>query len=78
MVVLPEGSEIAFVGQVAGNPEMVEVRWHGESVWLFAIDFEERAKFESPSSDIPPLARAISVGAGRPIVSARFEGLESL
>jgi hypothetical protein len=67
MVKLPEGSEIALVGPVAGHPEMVEVRWDGESVWLFAIDFEARTKFESPTSDdIPPLARATSVGAGTP------------
>ena len=66
MVVLPEGCEIAFVGQVAGHPEMVEVRWDGESVWLFAIDFEARAKFESPTSDLPPLARATSDRAGTP------------
>src|SRR5260221_5300625 len=67
MVLLPEGCEIAFLGHVAGHPEMVEVRWDGESVWLFAIDFEARAKFESPSSDdVPPLARATSVGAGAP------------
>ena len=67
MVVLPEGSEIALVGPVAGHPEMVEVRWDGQSVWLFAIDFEERTNFESPASDdTPPLARATSVGAGTP------------
>jgi len=64
MVVLPEGCEISFVGQVAGHPEMVEVLWDGKSVWLFAIDFEARAKFESTTSELPPLARATSVGAG--------------
>ena len=65
MVKLPEGTEIALVGPAAGHPEMVEVRWDGQSVWLFAIDFEARTKFESPSGDeIPPLARATSVGAG--------------
>ena len=67
MVKLPEGTEIALVGPVAGHPEMVEVRWDGQSVWLFAIDFEARTKFESLGSDeIPPLARATSVGAGTP------------
>jgi hypothetical protein len=44
MVVLPEGCEIALVGQVAEYPEMVEVSWNGQSVWVFAIDFEERTK----------------------------------
>ena len=29
MVMLPEGCEIALVGQVAGHPEMVEVSWNG-------------------------------------------------
>ena len=67
MVKLPEGSEIALVGPVAGHPEMVEVRWDGQSVWLFAIDFEARTNFESPTSaEIPPLAKATSVGAGTP------------
>ena len=67
MVKLPEGSEIALVGPAAEHPEMVEVSWKGQSVWLFAIDFEERTKFESPTSDgTPPLARATSVGAGTP------------
>ena len=65
MVKLPEGCEIALVGPVAGHPEMVEVRWDGQSVWLFAIDFEARTNFESTTSDdTPPLARATSVGAG--------------
>ena len=54
MVVLPEGCEISLVGQVAGHPELVEVRWDGQTVWLFAIDFEARTKFESPSSDATP------------------------
>ena len=67
MVKLPEGSEIVLVGPVAGHPEMVEVRWDGQSVWLFAIDFEARTNFESTTSDdTPPLARATSVGAGTP------------
>ena len=67
MVKLPEGSEIALVGPVVGHPEMVEVRWNGQSVWIFAIDFEARTKFEAPDSDDrPPLARAKSVGAGTP------------
>ena len=65
MVVLPEGCEITLVGQVAGHPEMVEVRWDGQSVWLFAVDFEARTKFEAAGSeDRPPLARATSAGAG--------------
>lgn len=62
MVQLPEGSEIVLVGPVAAHPEMVEVRWDGQSVWLFAIDFEAR----TTSDDAPPLARATSVGAGTP------------
>ena len=67
MVKLPAGSEIALVGPAAGHPEMVEVRWDGQSVWLFAIDFEARTKFEAPNSDdTPPLARATSVGVGAP------------
>ena len=67
MVVLPEGCEISLIGQVAGHPEMVKVRWGSQTVWLFAIDFEARTKFEAPSSDdLPPLARATSVGAGTP------------
>ena len=67
MIKLPEGSEIALVGPAAGHPEMVEVRWDGQSVWLFAIDFEARTNFESPTSaEIPPLAKATSVGAGTP------------
>jgi hypothetical protein len=67
MVKLPEGSEIALVGPVAGHPEMVEVSWNGQSAWIFAIDFEARTNFEAPNSgDRPPLARAKSVGAGTP------------
>ena len=50
-VILPEGCEIALLGHVAGHPEMVKVRWEGQTVWLFAIDFEARTKFESPISD---------------------------
>ena len=46
IVMLHEGSEIALVGQVAEHPEMVEVSWNGQSVWVFAIDFEERTKDE--------------------------------
>ena len=66
MVKLPEGSEIVLVGPVAGHPEMVEVRWDGQSVWLFAIDFEARTKFESPTSeDTPPLARARATSGWR-------------
>src|SRR5665213_734417 len=55
-VKLPEGSEIAFIGQVAEHPEMVEVRWQGQSVWIFAIDFEARTKEQA-------LTKAASVGA---------------
>ena len=44
IIKLPEGSEIAFVGQVAEHPELVEVSWKGQSVWIFAIDFETRTK----------------------------------
>jgi hypothetical protein len=47
MIKLPEGSEIALVGPVAGHPEMVEVRWDVQSIWLFAIDFEARTEDEA-------------------------------
>ena len=67
MVVLPEGCEIALIGQVAGHPEMVKVRWDGQTVWLFVVDFEARTNFECPRSDeTPPLARATSVDADTP------------
>ena len=59
MVVLPEGCEIALVGQVAEYPEMVEVSWNGQAVWIFAIDFEARTK-----DDARPSTRATSVGGG--------------
>ena len=67
MVVRPEGCEIALIGQVAGHPEVVEVRWSGQKVWLFAIDFEARTTFEAPSrEEIPPLAKVTSVEAVTP------------
>ena len=67
MVILPEGCEIALIGKVAGHPEMVKVRWDGQTAWLFAVDFEARTNFESPSSDETPLlARATSVGGDTP------------
>ncbi len=52
IVMLPEGSEIVLVGQVAEHPEMVEVNWNGQAVWVFAIDFEERTKDEASKADI--------------------------
>jgi hypothetical protein len=57
MVLLPEGSKIALIGQIAEHPEMVEVSWNGQSVRIFAIDFEARTK-----DDARPLAKATSVG----------------
>ena len=57
IIKLPEGSEIALVGQVAEHPDMVEVTWEGQSVWIFAIDFEERTK-----GNARPLTKAASVG----------------
>ena len=46
---------------------MVKVRWEEQTVWLFAVDFEARTNFESPSGDETPLlARATSVGAETP------------
>ncbi len=59
IIKLPEGSEIVLVGQVVEHPELVEVTWKGQSVWIFAIDFEARTK-----DDAPPSTRAMSVGAG--------------
>src|SRR5712691_11232769 len=44
MISLPEGSMIVLVGQVAKHPDMVEVIWQGQSVWVFAADFEARTK----------------------------------
>ena len=61
IIKLPEGSEITLVGQVVDHPEMVEVTWKGQSVWIFAIDFAARTK-----DDACPSARAMSVGAGAP------------
>lgn len=58
-VKLPEGSEIALLGPVAEHPEMVEVSWKGQSVWIFAIDFEARTKEQA-------LTKAASAGAGGP------------
>jgi hypothetical protein len=61
IIKLPEGSEITLVGQVVDHPEMVEVTWKGQSVWIFAIDFAARTE------DVArPKTRAISVGAGAP------------
>ena len=57
MVILPQGCEIALLGHVAGHPEMVKVRCDGQTVWLFAIDFEART-----SDETPPFASATSVG----------------
>ena len=61
IIKLPEGSEIALIGQVAEHPEMVEITWNAQSVWIFAIDFEARTK-----DDAHLLTRATSVGAGSP------------
>src|SRR5579862_8943376 len=61
IIKLPEGSEIVLVGQVVEHPELVEVTWKGQSVWIFAIDFEVRTK-----DDARPSTRAMSVGAGAP------------
>jgi hypothetical protein len=61
IIKLPEGSEIGLIGQVAEHPELVEVTWNGQSVWIFAIDFESRTK-----DDAAPSARAMSVGASAP------------
>jgi hypothetical protein len=61
IIKLPEGSEITLVGQVVEHPELVEVTWKGQSVWIFAIDFEARTK-----DDARPSARAMSVGADAP------------
>ena len=65
---LPEGSEIEFTGPVAEHPEMVEVSWNGQSVWMFAIDFEARTNQET-------LTKAASVGADgpEPYIKARTE-----
>ena len=60
IVLLPEGSKIALVGQVAEHPEMVEVSCNRQSVWIFAIDFEARTK-----DNARPSTRATSVGADR-------------
>ncbi len=61
IIKLPEGSEIGLIGQVTEHPELVEVTWNGQSVWIFAIDFESRTK-----DDADPSARAMSVGASAP------------
>jgi hypothetical protein len=58
-VKLPEGSEIALIGPVAEHPEMVEVSWQAQSIWIFAIDFEARTKEQA-------LTKAASVGAIEP------------
>jgi hypothetical protein len=65
---LPEGSEIELTGPVADHPEMVEVSWNGQSVWIFAIDFDARTKEET-------LTKAASVGADgpEPDIKARTE-----
>ena len=55
-VKLLEGSKIALIGPVAEHPEMVEVSWKGQSVRIFAIDFEARTIEQA-------LTRAASVGA---------------
>src|SRR5271170_4476870 len=60
MVAIPEGSEIALVGQVAGQPELVEVLWEEQSVWLFASDFRARAIDQATPVE---LTRAASVGS---------------
>ena len=67
-VKLLEGSKIALIGPVAEHPEMVEVSWKGQSVWIFAIDFEARTKEET-------LTKAASVGASgpEPDIKARTE-----
>jgi hypothetical protein len=61
IIKLPQGTEIALVGQVVEHPELVEVTWKGQSVWIFAIDFEARTK-----DDPPPSTRAMSAGVGGP------------
>ena len=65
IIKLPEGSEVTLVGQVVEHPELVEVTWKGQSVWIFAIDFEARTK-----DDALPSVRAMSVGADAPIPEA--------
>lgn len=65
IIKLPAGSEITLVGQVVEHPEMVEVTWKGQSVWIFAIDFAARTK-----DDVCPSALAMSVGGGAPQLEA--------
>jgi hypothetical protein len=62
MVMLPEGSKVDLVGPVAGNADHVEVVWNGQSVWLFASDFEARATAasvdgEASSTEVPTEAQ---------------------
>lgn len=67
IISLPEGSEIVPIRQVPQHPEMIEVLWEGQSVWLFAIDFDARTK----DGSIPqPLARAALFGDGTPSAEA--------
>jgi hypothetical protein len=61
---LPEGSQIALLGEVAEHPELVDVSWKGQSVRIFAIDFETRTKENA-------LTRAVSVGACGPVPSIK-------
>jgi hypothetical protein len=61
IVTLPEGSEITLIGQVTEHPEMLDVSWMGQSVWIFAMDFEARTK-----DAIRPLTKAASIGASGP------------
>jgi hypothetical protein len=61
IIKLPEGSEIVLVGLVVEHPELVEVTWKGQSVWIFAVDFEARTEDHAR-----PSTRAMSVGAGAP------------
>jgi hypothetical protein len=59
MVVIPEGSEIALIGEVAEQPESVEILWNGQSVWLFATDFKTRSVRDN---NTVALTNAASVG----------------
>jgi len=62
IISLPEGSEIVPIRQVPEHPEMVEVLWERQSVWLFAIDVDARTGGGIPQ----PLTRTVSAGGGAP------------
>ncbi len=70
IVGIPACDAIMLVGPVVEKPELVEVLWEGQSVWLFATDFNARA---IEDGTVLPLTSAASVDDDMPEVGMNAE-----